>query len=188
MGIVNVLLMRSLRFRTFRSHSGRRRLTDWLAGAGALVLLVLGARYVEQRWNVPEQLAGFGEAIDGDSLKVAGQEVRLKGVDAPEITQMCKNKVGREYACGVEAKKWLRGQLQRGAVICQIEGKDRYGRLLGVCRRGELALNAAIVREGIAVDYGDYPLEQAQAQRQQAGLWSGKFMLPSEYRALNPRS
>lgn len=180
--------MRSQSFRPYRSHFRSRRLTDWLAGAGALVLLVMGARYIEQRWSVPDQMAGFAEAIDGDSLKLSGQEVRLKGIDAPEISQYCQNKVGREYACGVEAKKWLRAQLQRGAVTCQIDGRDRYGRLLGICKRGDVALNAAMVREGIAVDYGDYPSEQAQAQRQQIGLWSGKFMLPSEYRALNPRS
>ncbi len=148
----------------------------------------MGARYIEQRWSAPEIVAGFGEAIDGDSLKVAGQEIRLKGIDAPEIGQWCQNKVGREYACGVEAKKWLRSHLQRGAVTCRIEGADRYGRLLGVCARGDIPLNAAMVREGIAVDYGEYPSEQAQARRQQSGLWGGKFMLPSEHRASNPRS
>lgn len=180
--------MRSQSFQPFRPRFRGRRLSDWLAGAGALVLLVLGARYVEQRWSAPAEVAGFGEAIDGDSLKVAGQSIRLKGIDAPELSQLCRNKVGREYACGVEAKTWLRGQLQRGAVVCKIEGSDRYGRLLGVCRRGDIVLNASIVREGIAVDYGDYPSEQAQARRQQIGLWSGKFMLPSEYRGLNPRN
>jgi endonuclease YncB( thermonuclease family) len=180
--------MRPQSFRPYRQRFRRRRLTDWLAGAGALVLLVMGARYVEQRWTAPDEVAGFGEAIDGDSLRVAGQEVRLKGIDAPELGQWCQNRIGRDYACGVEAKKWLRGHLQRGAVICQVEGRDRYGRLLGVCKRGDVALNAAMVREGIAVDYGDYPTEQAQARRQQIGLWSGKFMVPSEYRALNPRS
>jgi endonuclease YncB( thermonuclease family) len=166
----------------------RRRLTDWLAGAGALVLLVMGARYIEQRWNSLDEVAGFGEAIDGDSLKVAGQDIRLKGIDAPEISQYCQNNVGREYACGVVAKTWLRSHLQRGAVVCQIDGRDRYNRLLGVCKRGDVALNAAMVREGIAVDYGDYPSEQAQARRQQIGLWGGKFMLPSEYRMITPRN
>ncbi|MGL4439449.1 MAG: thermonuclease family protein [Bosea sp. (in: a-proteobacteria)] len=180
--------MRSQSFIPYRQRFRGRRLTDWLAGAGALVLLVMGARYIEQRWSAPDEVAGFGEAIDGDSLKLAGQEIRLKGIDAPELSQYCQNKVGRDYACGVEAKKWLRAHLQRGAVVCAVEGRDRYGRLLGVCRRGEIGLNATMVREGIAVDYGDYPTEQAQARRQQTGLWSGKFMMPSEYRATHPRS
>jgi endonuclease YncB( thermonuclease family) len=187
MGIVNVLLMRSRSFHPNQPRFRARGLTDWLAGAGALALLVVAARYIEQRWSAPAEVAGFGEAIDGDSLKVAGQDIRLKGIDAPELTQWCRNRTGREYACGVAAKAWLRSHLQRGAVVCQIDGRDRYGRLLGVCRRGDVALNATMVREGIAVDYGDYPSEQAEARRQQIGLWGGKFMLPSEYRAANPR-
>jgi endonuclease YncB( thermonuclease family) len=149
-----------------------------------LMLLLLGAQQLEQRWNAPDQVAGFGEAIDGDSLRVAGREIRLKGVDAPEIDQYCADRTGRNYACGVVARSWLHARLQRGAVICRIEGRDRYGRLLGACTRGEELLNAAIVREGRAVDYGDYPREEQEARAAQRGLWSGRFTLPSEHRAM----
>ena len=152
------------------------------------MLLGLLAREIDRRWTVPELVAGFGEAIDGDSLRVAGREIRLKGIDAPEITQYCANRVGRDYACGVEAKRWLNVRLQRGAVSCRIEGHDRYGRMLGVCTRGDEVLNDAIVREGIAVDFGGYRAAQAQAQRQQLGLWSGKFVMPADYRAAHPRN
>jgi len=188
MGIVNVLLMRFGQFKASRASRHRSRLVEWLAGAGALVLLVLAGRAIEKAWTVPEEIAGFGEAIDGDSLRVAGREIRLKGIDAPEISQYCQNRVGRDYACGVAAKNWLRARLQRGAVICRIEGNDRYGRLLGRCQRGDEVLNEAMVREGIAVDYGDYRSAEGAARREQLGLWSGRFVLPSEYRAANPRS
>ncbi len=171
-----------------RRRASRFSLTDWAAGLGALVLLALLAREIDRRWAKPETIAGFGEAIDGDSLKVAGQDIRLKGIDAPEMSQWCQNRVGRDYACGVEAKKWLRARLQRGAVSCAIEGRDRYGRLLGTCKLGEELLNDAIVREGLAVDYGGYRSAQSHAQRQQIGLWSGRFVMPSEHRAAHPRS
>ncbi len=180
--------MRGSRFSPFRQQARRFSLTDWAAGLGALVLLALLAREIDRRWATPDIVAGFGEAIDGDSLKVAGQDIRLKGIDAPELSQWCQNRVGRDYACGVEAKKWLRARLLRGAVSCVIEGRDRYSRLLGTCTRGNEVLNDAIVREGLAVDFGGYRSAQSHAQRQQNGLWSGKFVLPSEYRAANPRS
>lgn len=170
-----------------RRQRPRNRLIDACAAMGSLLLLALAGRMVEQSWRVPTQVAGFGEAIDGDSLKVAGAEIRLKGVDAPEISQTCQNRVGRDYACGVEAKTWLRTRLLRGAVTCAIHGKDRYGRLLGICQRGDEVLNEAMIRQGIAVDYGDYRAAEAQARRQQLGLWSGRFEMPSEYRAANPR-
>ena len=113
--------MRRIRFDQSRRLSRRFGLAELLAGLGVLVLLALLAREIDRRWTVPEVVAGFGEAIDGDSLRVAGQEVRLKGIDAPEISQYCKNHVGRDYACGVEAKRWLNARLQRGAVSCRIE-------------------------------------------------------------------
>lgn len=186
MEIVNGLLMRPPKSWSARPRPARRGAAEWLAAAGLLALLVLGARHVEQRFGTPVEVAGFGEAIDGDSLKVAGLEIRLKGIDAPELAQWCQNRVGRDYACGVEAKAWLRSRLRTGAVICAIEGKDRYGRLLGLCRRGNELLNATMVREGKAVDYGDFPTEEEEARRTGAGLWSGRFVMPSEHRAQQP--
>jgi endonuclease YncB( thermonuclease family) len=179
--------MRRARFDQFRRLPRRFGVAELLAGLGVLALLALLAREIDRRWTVPEMVAGFGEAIDGDSLRVAGREIRLKGIDAPEISQYCKNRVGRDYACGVEAKRWLNARLQRGAVSCRIEGHDRYGRMLGVCSRGDEVLNDAMVREGIAVDFGGYRSAEAQAQRQMVGLWSGKFVLPADYRAANLR-
>jgi endonuclease YncB( thermonuclease family) len=178
--------MRSSRFSPIRR--GRRwRGLDLLTGAAALALIWAIGQEVQRRFLTPETLAGFGEAVDGDSLLLAGQKVRLKGVDAPEMNQYCQNRVGRDYACGVEAKRWLRAQLQRGAVTCRIEGRDRYNRMLGVCAVGQSDLNAAIVREGVAVAYGAYAREEREAQRAQAGLWAGKFATPSEWRLSHPR-
>jgi endonuclease YncB( thermonuclease family) len=168
-----------------RRRGGRRG--EWLLAAVLLAALAFIGRHLERRWNAPTELAGFAEAIDGDSLRLAGREVRLKGVDAPEIGQYCENRAGRSYACGVVAKNWMRAQVQRGAVTCGIEGADRYGRLLGLCRLGDQSLNAAMVREGIAVDYGGFRREENEARREERGLWSGRFVSPAEHRAAHPR-
>ena len=50
--------------------------------------------------------ATFGTAriIDGDTIQVAGQRIRLYGIDAPEINQLCQRK-GAPWLCGVEAAK-----------------------------------------------------------------------------------
>lgn len=178
--------MRPARFYRFRTRR-RISLLDWLAGFAALALIYMAGQAVERRFSTPAKLAGFGEAVDGDSLLIGGERVRLKGVDAPEMAQQCRNRVGREYACGVEAKRWLRARLQRGAVTCRIEGRDRYGRLLGVCGMGQEELNAAIVREGIAIAYGAYAAEERAAQRNLAGLWAGTFVTPAEWRSSHPR-
>ncbi len=168
----------------------RFRLLDWLAAGGMIFALAMMAREADKRfgWSTPAELAGFAEAIDGDSLKLLGWEIRLKGIDAPELTQYCQNRVGRDYACGVEAKRWLRTRLGRGAVVCRIEGRDRYGRLLGFCQQGREVLNAAMVRDGIAIGFGAYEREQEAARAAGLGLWAGAFVTPSEWRAQHPRS
>ena len=53
--------------------------------------------------------ATFGTArvIDGDTIQVAGQRIRLYGIDAAEINQLCQRK-GVLWLCGVEAAKTLR--------------------------------------------------------------------------------
>jgi endonuclease YncB( thermonuclease family) len=174
-----------LRLTSPRHRRPRRRITlvEWAAALSAVALLMLGARELERRLTTPTVVAGFGEAIDGDSLRVSGHEIRLKGLDAPELAQWCDNQAGRRYACGVEAKRWLTARLRRGAVSCRISGTDRYGRLLGACEAAGAPLNEAMVREGLAVSAGGYEPAEQEARRQAIGLWAGRFTLPAEHRA-----
>jgi endonuclease YncB( thermonuclease family) len=169
-----------------RPRTRRLRPLDWLAAGGVLLLLGLAAREVERRVGLPSEVGGFGEAVDGDSLLLSGWKVRLKGLDAPELAQWCVNRAGRDYACGVEAKTWLRQRLSRGAVSCRVEGRDRYDRLLAVCHVGSESLNAGLVRAGLAVAYGAFEVEEGEARNARRGLWAGQFEAPSAWRAANP--
>jgi hypothetical protein len=77
-------------------------------GAGGLLYALRG---------VPQKdITGVAQAIDGDSLKLAGEEVRLKGIDAPEFTQTCQVS-GREVACGRESRAALRKLLSTARLL-----------------------------------------------------------------------
>ena len=130
---------------------------------------------------------GGTRVIDGDSLRVGAEEVRLEGVDAPELQQTCE-RAGRPYPCGEEARAALAGLIERRPVSCRISGRDRYGRSLGHCRVGGEDLGAWLVAAGWAVGYGAYAREEAAAHRRGAGLWAGSFERPSEWRQAHPRS
>ncbi len=148
-----------------------------LAAAGALAVL---------RMAPESDLTGVAVAIDGDSIRIAGEEVRLKGIDAPELQQTCQVS-GRTTPCGRESLAALRNMLAGGLATCVGSERDRYGRLLARCRVRGIDVGAALVREGRAVGFGGYEAEEAEAKARYAGLWAGEFERPRDWRARHPR-
>ena len=47
-------------------------------------------------------VTGPARVIDGDTLEVQGERIRLHGIDAPEIRQLCRLD-GKPWQCGKEA-------------------------------------------------------------------------------------
>lgn len=133
--------------------------------------------------------------VDGDSLVIDNQRIRLWGIDAPERDQTCEGRDGRTYECGRDATAVM-VELTRGQrVTCETRDTDRYGRTVAVCRTPAGELNAAMVRRGWAVVYrryakGAYESEEAAARAEHLGIWAGRFTLPEQYRhgnRSNPR-
>ena len=54
-----------------------------------------------------EPFVGRASIVDGDTLAVRGTRNRLHGIDAPESLQDCRDKRGRMYACGRDARDAL---------------------------------------------------------------------------------
>jgi endonuclease YncB( thermonuclease family) len=161
-----------------------RRLARFLASFA--VLAAAGGALWLVRGHVERDITGAAEPIDGDSLRVGGVEVRLRGIDAPELMQTCKVS-GRETPCGREARAHLRRFTASGLVTCIGSERDRYGRLLGRCRIRGIDINAAMVRDGHAVSFGAYQAEETDARAAYRGLWAGTFVRPRDWRAANPR-
>ena len=128
-----------------------------------------------------EMITGAARAIDGDSLVVAGRDMRLKGLDAPEMRQLC-SVAKQSVPCGRQAMQALQRWLARGPATCTGDEIDRYGRLLVICRVNGTDINADLVRQGFAVDYGGYPAEEREARAAYRGVWAGEFERPEAYR------
>jgi endonuclease YncB( thermonuclease family) len=49
---------------------------------------------------VADDLIGQASIIDGDSLEIYGNRIRLRGIDAHETTQLCRGDDSEQYRCG----------------------------------------------------------------------------------------
>ena len=145
----------------------------WLAGLLLIPLLASGAGTAHRG---PFKVT---KVFDGDTVKLDnGETVRLIGVDAPEThhPELPAQRFGEEAAAFL-------AQLVQGAeVTLEVEPdepRDAHGRTLAYVWKGDLLVNAEMVRKGYAYAFTLYAfrrrtefmaLEQS-ARRAQAGLW-----------------
>jgi endonuclease YncB( thermonuclease family) len=83
-----------------------------------------------------DDLTGSARVIDGDTIAVGFQHVRLQGIDAPETDQVCLDAQGERWTCGLAARERLSAHIAGRAVRCASRGEDRYGRMLATCSAG----------------------------------------------------
>ena len=174
-----------------------RTLAQMLGKFAALVLLLVLALLIERYCSYkPEPFGPNAKivSIDGDTLRAGdGSEVRLFGVDAPELHQTCKEANGKSWACGRAAKAKLTTLIKGGNVQCEEKSKDRFGRVVAVCSaQGVPDLGQALVSQGYAIDLGGppgnpYAAEEEEAKTAKRGLWRGSFEPPWEWREAHPR-
>ncbi len=131
-------------------------------------------------------ISGRATVIDGDTIEIAGERIRLEGIDAPEVGQTCGGGWFGTWACGSQATaqlKWLVGSRR---VDCSAAGRDKYGRMLGWCSVSGKDINAEMVRSGFAWAFVKYSTRyqniEADARRAKIGIWKGDAQAPWDYR------
>jgi endonuclease YncB( thermonuclease family) len=125
--------------------------------------------------------------MDGDTLDLAGQRIRIWGIDAAEGDQICQ-RGGHLWQCGEAAARALETLVHQGGIKCTEVDHDEYGHTVATCVVNGRDVGSDMVRSGWALDYakysrGAYLGEQLDAIQAQRGLWAGSFMPPWEWRA-----
>lgn len=90
------------------------------------------------------ELSGIATVVDGDGVRIAGVEVRLQGIAAPE------DNGERVEPGGKEATAALRALAEGQFVLCYLDGTTTRKRPVGVCFAGDVELGEAMVRGGFA--------------------------------------
>ncbi len=137
------------------------------------------------------EIAGVASVRDGDSLEIAGQKVRLHGVDAVEGGQTCMRE-GVSWRCGQAAANALAEHLGKRLVTCRVRTRDAYDRWVADCTAGGESVNRWLVREGWAMAYRRYSTayvtDEDAARAAKRGIWQSEFTPPWTWRADHRRA
>lgn len=123
---------------------------------------------------------------DGDTITVQDSKnkhirVRLEGIDCPEIGQPFGN-TARQYTASYCMGK---------TVKIEKVGQDRYGRTLAIVWAGDVNVNKALIKAGLAWQYrGNRDQSLANLEREarnaRKGLWrDNNPMAPWDWRRTN---
>ena len=141
--------------------------------------------FIQSAPAAAENLTGQASVIDGDTIEIHGQRIRLFGIDAVESRQRC-SRGGKQWNCGKDSAFALADRIGRSAIDCRGVERDRYDRLVAVCFKGSEDLNRWMVEQGWAVAYRRYSMDYVKAEEAAKaagrGLWSGSFEMPWDWR------
>ena len=130
-------------------------------------------------------ISGTALIVDGDTITISGNKIRLNGIDTAEQNQTCK-RAGITWRCGYEATETLRNWTYTKEVRCVGDTRDRYGRLIANCFVDGYNVNARLVYEGLALAYRNYSKqyipEEDKARAAKRGIWAGEFVAPWDWR------
>ena len=139
-----------------------------------------------------ETIAGRASVIDGDTLEIHGERIRILDIDAPESAQYCfKSSADLEtgaWPCGRRAALALSDWIGQQTVTCDAAKKDRYRRWLARCAVAGQDMAEWLASNGWAVPYRNCKCNMIRdaahnARTAQLGIWGSAFTLPWEWRA-----
>ena len=90
-----------------------------------------------------DRIEGVARVVDGDTIHIQDQRIRLWGIDSPE----------RRTRPGEAARLWLTKFLGQQRVTCLQKDVDRYRRIVAQCFVGKADIARELVRAGHARDW-----------------------------------
>lgn len=132
---------------------------------------------------------GIPRIVDGDTVQFGNVRLQMEGIDAPQIDQLCIDKTGARWKCGVIAREHLESQAGSKPWICEVVRKNLYGRLIARCRADNGDIAGQMVRSGWALasttGSAKYLASEEEARSSNTGLWAGAFVAPLDWRQHN---
>ena len=127
--------------------------------------------------------------VDGDSVSM---QMRIKGIDTPEIKQKCRKTTFQVVDCGQLSKNYLKQVLKDlpGELLIEPISIDHYNRILVKVYKDNIDIGKLMVEAGMAFSYKDaYRQEEDLARVEKLGFWGFYTppIQPYKWRKLNRR-
>ena len=154
------------------------------------LIFLLAMLFVISAHDAVAEIAGRASVIDGDTIEIRGERIRLYGIDTPESTQLC-DLDGQPYRCGQQAALALADKIG--------ENRAADGEAIGwpglrgppSCFVGGDDINRWMTVQGWSLAYRKYSRDyidaEDEARTNGRGLWRGDFEPPWDWRKEHPR-
>ena len=120
-----------------------------------------GVVYLHGRKHLTVTADGACRVIDGDTIVIGGQGMRLYGIDAPAMSGKARGAAhcAEEHALGIRAKERLEQLMIWGAAngalrFDILNAKDRHNRMLVRIYACGIDIGAQLIADGLAKVYG----------------------------------
>lgn len=132
-------------------------------------------------------VSGHGSVISGHQILVGDSMIRLQGVRAPALADICTGPGGDAYDCMAWAREGMTHVLGEHLLDCAVtEDEHEEGGRIGWCNLtiaeqshdlGKVAVGAGILlavpgKHGVSL----YEADMLAAQQKRLGLWAGEFL------------
>jgi len=137
-------------------------------------------------------ITGIPKIREGDQIQIGNSKIRLGGIDAPAVDQLCLNNTGERWTCGAAARDELIKHVGNKSWTCHVAQTDRRGRQVSRCEVDGEDIQKWMVKSGWALSYvrfsHDYDADEKAARDAKAGMWQGAFIAPWDWRVRNKKT
>lgn len=154
----------------------------------SLFILIL---FAAPLWAAQSEISGIARVIDADTLEIGGKRIRLGGIDAPEMSEQCRDAHGTAWRCGIWATEKAKALIANERLSCADLGERTHDRVVGRCFLRGRDLAIVLIEAGAARPCLRHARAQGQerayvqaervAMRAGAGIYAGPLNPPAGF-------
>ncbi len=128
------------------------------------------------------EIRGVPKILDGDTVEIGDKRIRIFGIDAPEMEQLCLDAAAQRSTCGLSARNALSSFGARRSWSCTSVDVDQYGRHVARCQVEGQDVGRWMVAQGWRSPSSAIPLLMSKTRKRLAPPGAGSGVAP-----LSPR-